>query len=171
MQPLHRKSANAALIIVAAIAAAVLVNAIFSQVHLRFDLTAERIFTLSEVSDRTAAKLEEPVQIRAFISPNLPPPHHRLEQRVEELLAEYEAASRGRISYEIISPDDNDEVRELARGYGIENGIAASAGDPDSAHEVTLELVGNKYFSVQHPLIEASRTYNREGQYQENPSE
>lgn len=120
MQPLHRKSANAALIIVAAIAAAVLVNAIFSQVHLRFDLTAERIFTLSEVSDRTAAKLEEPVQIRAFISPNLPPPHHRLEQRVEELLAEYEAASRGRISYEIISPDDNDEVRELARGYGIE---------------------------------------------------
>lgn len=62
-------------------------------------------------------------------------------------------------------------TNSLARGYGIENGIAASAGDPDSAHEVTLELVGNKYFSVQHPLLEASRTYNREGQYQENPSE
>ncbi len=112
--------ANAVVIGVVAVVVAILVNAIASQLYWRVDLTQNRIYTLSEVSEQAAEELAEPVEVRAFISPNLPPPFHHLDRQVEELLMEYEAASGGALTYEIISPEDEEEIEEMAAGYGIE---------------------------------------------------
>ena len=112
--------ANAVVIGCAAVAVAVLINLAFSQVYWRFDLTDNQIYTLSAVSEQAVEELEEPIEVRAFISPNLPPPYHMLHRQVEELLMEYRAASGGMINYRILTPEDDEDVEELARGYGIE---------------------------------------------------
>lgn len=110
---------NAVALAVAVVGSAVLVNALASDVPWRVDLTADRLYTLGDISRQVAADLEDPVEVRVFISPDLPAPYHRLEQRVDELLAEYEAASRGRLNVEFVHPDGEAD-RQLARGYGIE---------------------------------------------------
>lgn len=111
---------NAVVLGAAAVVIVVLANALVSNLHWRVDLTDNRLYTLSPVTERSLQQLEEPVEVRAFISPDLPAPYHRLQQQIEETLIEYRAASNGRLNFEIISPDDPDEVRDLAMGYGIQ---------------------------------------------------
>lgn len=112
--------ANAVVIIVVTIAIAIVANAISSQVFARFDLTENKIYTLSEASKDSVRGLDGPVEVRAFISPNLPPPFHNLSQQLGDLLSEYAAASDGRLTFQIINPDDDEETEEMARGFGIE---------------------------------------------------
>ncbi len=115
-----RGGANAVVIGAAAVVVAILLNAVFSQVFWRVDMTTNQIYTLSQASHDAVNELEEPIEVRAFISPNMPPPYHVLDRQVEELLMEYRAASDGMVDFKILSPDDDEDVEELARGYGIE---------------------------------------------------
>ncbi len=115
----HRASLRLFGLSLLTIAVLIALNWAASHSYLRLDLTANQIYTLSPVSQDAASDLDEPVQIQAFISPNLPPPYHRLHQQIDELLQEYEAHSQGQISYEIISTDDEDRLTELAEAQGI----------------------------------------------------
>ncbi len=133
--------ANAVVIAVAVVIIAVLINALMSQVFWRFDLTSNQIYTLSEVSEEAAESLAEPVEVRAFISPNMPPPYHQLHRQVEELLMEYEAASGGMINFEIISPEDGEDVEELARGYGIEQVTIGQETDRERSYRAVYKGV------------------------------
>lgn len=119
----HRRlvsGANAVTVVVVTIAIAIVANAISSQVFTRFDLTDNKIYTLSPASREAVRGLDEPVEVRAFISPNLPAPFHNLSQQIGDLLAEYAAASDGKLSYRIIHPEDDEATEEAARGFGIE---------------------------------------------------
>lgn len=126
--------ANAVVIAVAVVIIAILTNAVFSQIHWRFDLTDNQIYTLSPVSERAVSELDEPIEVRVFISPNMPPPYHRLDRQIEELLMEYRALSAGMLDFQIISPQDDEEVEELARGYGIEKVTIGQRTDTESTY-------------------------------------
>lgn len=111
---------NATATVVFIIIAAVLLNVFVSQNPVTIDLTDDKIYTLSEASVEAVAGLEEPVEVKVFISPDMPPPFHTLSQQVKDLLADYEARSNGKLTYEIISPDaDDKEAEEAAAGFGI----------------------------------------------------
>lgn len=115
-----KSGATAIVLGVAAVLVAIMANVAFSQVFWRYDMTSDKIYTLSPASISAVSELEEPVEVLAFISPNMPPPFHNLSQQVDELLTEYQAASGGMLSYRIITPADDEEIEELARGYGVE---------------------------------------------------
>ncbi len=129
---------NAIAVIVLSIGIAVVLNVIASQYPMPLDLTENKIYTLSEASEKSVSGLEEPIVVKAFISPDLPPPFHDLSQNVSDLLADYAAASGGKLTYQIISPSsDDEEAEEAARGYGIEKvGIGSESED-----EVSLRAV------------------------------
>jgi len=129
--------ANAAVMIAGALGLAILLNAISSQYFVRVDLTDNQIYTLSEVSKAAARDLKEPVHVKAFISPDLPPPMHQLPQAVADTLDEYMRASAGQLSYEIISPNDDAEVAEHARSVGCDK-VAIGRKSDD---EVTVRAV------------------------------
>ncbi len=112
--------ANQLIVAAVIIGCAVALNAVFSQLHWRLDLTSDGIYTLSPVSETTVQNLEQPVDIRVFLSADMPPPYHRLGDQIEELLLEYRAADDANIDFQIVTPDDTDDIEELARGYGIE---------------------------------------------------
>jgi gliding-associated putative ABC transporter substrate-binding component GldG len=118
----------------------VVLNLIFSQVtSARWDLTAEGQYTLSPATVRLLEGLEDRIQIKVFLSHNLPSPDNTLEQRIRDLLEEFEASSHGRLSFEIIEPESKTD-EEIAKGFGLRK-VAVSQKD-DSQRSLRLVFKG-----------------------------
>lgn len=94
----------------------VLVNAIVIEFSASFDLTRDKIYSLSDASKLTLKNLKEPMSVKFFITPNLPPPFSTYEQYIKDLLSGYKSASRGNFNYEII---DASKSSVEATEYGI----------------------------------------------------
>lgn len=84
----------------------------------RCDLTENGIFSLSEGSKRLAKELEDQLEVVAYFSSNLPPPHNATERYARDLLAEYRAASGGKIRVRFVDPS-TDEERRNAENDGV----------------------------------------------------
>ena len=104
------------------------VNIIFSQVTTaRWDLTSDGQFTLSPATSRLLGDLEDKVRIKVFLSKDLPAPDNTLYQNTRDLLAEFEAAAHGRLTFEIIEPESKTD-EEIAKGFGLRR-VAISQKD------------------------------------------
>ena len=102
----------------------VAVNVMASFIPLRFDLTEERLYTISDGSRKILESLQEPVRINFYYSRNnaeLPPNFKTYAQRVQELLEEYAAISNGQLILEISDPKQDTEEEEWAQKYGIKS--------------------------------------------------
>lgn len=110
----------AATSVLVALGVAIAANLVASQITARLDLTAGKIYTLNDASKKAVQALDAPVQVKVFISPDMPPPLHTVNQSVADLLDEYAAASGKKLTYEIIAPKDDAEIEETAKGYGCE---------------------------------------------------
>jgi ABC-2 type transport system permease protein len=87
---------------------------------LRLDLTAQREYSLSSTTKDLFANLQEPLLIRAYISEKTHPLLAPLAPRIRDMLREYEIASDGRITAEVVDPiDDPDIEAEANQTYGI----------------------------------------------------
>jgi len=115
----RKSAANAVLFLLALLAALVLLNLIATKRFIRFDLTEDGQFTLSDASKKLVAELDRPVVVKAYFSPDLQPPNHTLQRRVRDLLEEYRAHSNGMLTFEVKNPDDTDEDKDEASGFGI----------------------------------------------------
>jgi len=82
------------------------------------DLTESGLWSLSDGSKRVAASLDDRMEITAYYTDNLPAPYSSVEDSVRDLLAEYAAASGGKIHVRIVHPD-TDEERQAAEDAGI----------------------------------------------------
>lgn len=105
----------------------VLVNIVGLTLFFRADLTASKIFSLSDASKNAVATLSEPLSIKVFFSNNLPAPHNNTERYLRDLLAEYAARAGRLFNYQFynVSSAEGDlsakaaKNRELAQNYGI----------------------------------------------------
>ncbi len=100
----------------------------------RFDFTENRLYSLSQASERLVADLEDDMEITAYFTSDLPPPFNATELYVRNILAEYEAASGGHLHVRFVDPDDEEE-QEAARRDGVQ--------------EVPHQLIENDSVSVQ----------------------
>lgn len=85
----------------------------------RIDTTKNRLWSLSDGSQRLVGRLEDQMDITAYFTEDLPPPFNSTSQYVRDLLGEYEAASNGNVRVRFVNPDD-DEKREEAEADGIQ---------------------------------------------------
>jgi len=100
----------------------VAVNLVTHFFPLRYDLTEERLYTISEGSKKILAGLTDPVRINFYYSRNnseLPPNFKIYAQRVQELLEEYVALSKGMVVLKILDPKPDTDEEEWAQKYGI----------------------------------------------------
>lgn len=97
----------------------VLVNALGFFLHVRHDTTERHAFSLSSGSLRLASQLKDRMEIRAYFSEDLPPPHNATERYVRDLLAEYRDASKAKIRVTIIHPT-KDEQKQAAERDGVQ---------------------------------------------------
>src|SRR6516225_3752057 len=88
----------------------------------RLDLTAEHLYTLSQGTRNTLAKIDEPITLRFYYSTRLGdavPSYGVYAQRVRELLDQYVAAARGKIRLEVYNPQAFSDVEDRAVAFGL----------------------------------------------------
>jgi ABC-type uncharacterized transport system involved in gliding motility auxiliary subunit len=97
----------------------------------RLDLTDHKLFTLSQGTLNTVRGLEEPVNIKLYLSQKLAtrlPSVSGYADRVRELLGEYALASEGKVNLTIIDPEPFSEEEDRAVSLGLQ-GIPISNGE------------------------------------------
>ncbi|WP_455367059.1 Gldg family protein [Kaarinaea lacus] len=88
----------------------------------RVDLTENHLFTLSDGTKNILERLEEPVNVRLFLSQKLAtrlPGVTSYATRVKELLQEYSRTAGSNINLTIIDPEPFSEQEDQAVGYGL----------------------------------------------------
>jgi ABC-type uncharacterized transport system involved in gliding motility auxiliary subunit len=106
----------------------VLVNLAGLTLFFRADLTKNKVYSLSPVSEEMAATLTEPLTIKVFFTKDLPAPHNTTELYLRDLLNEYALQNKPKFKvrfYNVSAETEglNDEAREnqqMAREYGIQ---------------------------------------------------
>ena len=115
----RKSGASAAVFLASLIGALILLNLISVKRFVRADLTEDGLYTLSDASKRIVKELSHPMVVKAYFSPDLQAPFHTFEQRVRDMLEEYRAYSGGNLTYEVKNPDDTEEDKDEAAGFGI----------------------------------------------------
>ncbi len=110
-----------------------LLNALARNMILRKDFTEEKLYTLSAGTRQMLASLDRPVTLKLFYSRSMervPMPMKYYAQRVQDLLREFVAASKGRLILEVYDPRPDTTEEEWARKYGLApQGFGQMGGD------------------------------------------
>ncbi len=86
----------------------------------RVDLTEDRLYSISEATRRVLESLDQDAVIYGYFSRRTHPKLAPLVPRLEDLLDEYRALSRGRVKVEIVDPGENETVAQEARDrFGV----------------------------------------------------
>lgn len=94
----------------------ILINAIANQFTPMIDLTKDKVYSLSKESKNLVKNLKEPMSVKFFVTPNLPPPFSTYEKYIKDLFEGYKAAGGKNISFEVI---DASKHGDLASQYRI----------------------------------------------------
>lgn len=109
---------------------------------LRLDLTAQKEFTISQTTRDLTSTLPEQLLIRAYLSEKTHPLLSPLIPQISDMLKEYEIASRGMITAEVVDPITDAEIEtEANQAYGIQPTPFQIAGRNESS-------IVNAYFDV-----------------------
>ncbi len=159
----NRKLLTGTLLVVAA-ALFLIVNissgALFKS--LRFDLTANKLYTLSSGSKEILKEIDEPIILRLYYSKslsNINPYLLSFASRVEELLMQYQRASKGKVVVQIIDPEPFSPEEDTAVNLGLQGAPVDNTGT-----EFYLGLVGSNTLSARQviPFIQPNREANLE---------
>jgi gliding motility-associatede transport system auxiliary component len=90
------------------------------QYFLRIDLTEDKQFTMSKATKSILHDLEDPVDVKAYFSKNLPADLERVKTDFENLLVEYNNISKGKINFQFIDPGETPESEQEAAQNGIQ---------------------------------------------------
>ena len=112
----------------------VAVNVLFnvSTPEMRLDVTEDGLFTLSDGTLATLARIDEPVELHFFLSEHLGrevPLYASYGLRVRELLAEIAAASGGKVILHEHDPEPFSRGEELAVSFGVQGVPVDSGGE------------------------------------------
>ena len=96
-----------------------LVNLLGGYIRGRLDLTRGRLYTLSPGTRTLVQGLPDLVQLKLFVSADLPPEVQLLLRDVRDLLADLRRASDGRLRVTEHDPDDDPAIAREAESLGI----------------------------------------------------
>jgi len=106
----------------------VLANVAGITLFFRADLTANKIYSISDASQRVVATLSEPLSIKVFFTKDLPPPYNNIERYLHDLFEEYAIYGNKFFNYRFYNvsaeegelTDDARENQKIANNYGIQ---------------------------------------------------
>ena len=119
------------------------IGVIADALHLRMDMTEEKIYTLSEGTRRILSRIKEPIEIHFYFSrsnPQVPASIKNFAKRVEDLLAEYRRASNGKIIIKKFDPRPDTDAEDAAKLDGIEGRVLSTPGVINLTERIYLGL-------------------------------
>ncbi|MGI9191824.1 MAG: gliding motility-associated ABC transporter substrate-binding protein GldG [Chitinophagaceae bacterium] len=102
-----------------------LVNIIGSQFHHRFDLTAEKRFSISEPTKELLRSLKDDITIEVYLTGKLPAGFQQLSEGTREVLNEFKEYGGSKIRFSYVSPLEgkNEQEKEAVFKSLTERGI------------------------------------------------
>jgi len=101
------------------LAIVLLANLVSSNSFFRWDVTQSGAYRLSPVTEETLQRLEDPLRIQVFYTEQVPAPYNGVRQYLFDLLSEFSARDRRRITLEVIDPG-TPEGRRQAEEFGLQ---------------------------------------------------
>ena len=98
----------------------------------RLDLTEQKLYTISEGTERILGQLDEPINLYFFYSDNVSQdlvPLRNYAKRVEEMLHAYERAAGGKLHLKVIDPEPFSEDEDRAAEFGLQGVPLQQGGD------------------------------------------
>lgn len=95
------------------------INYLADKIFLRFDLTENNRYTLSDASRDIAAGISDPVTVTAYFSDDLPPQLAIAQDEFRNFLDEFRAVSGGNLEYRFVNPNESDQAEAEAQEAGI----------------------------------------------------
>lgn len=100
--------------------------------NVRLDLTEQKLYTISEGTERILGELDEPINLYFFYSDKAArdlPVLRNYAVRVEEMLKAYEREANGKIKLHIVDPEPFSEDEDKAAGFGLQAVPANQSGE------------------------------------------
>ena len=126
--------------VVIALVCLLAVNYIAKQWHTRIDLTQDKRYTLSEVSKKTLAKIQNPIVIDVLLKGNIPTEFKKLQTETIQLLDEY-AAANNNIIVNFVNPLEGEEYPESVIQELINNGYQPLQITQNEAGKSSIEYI------------------------------
>ena len=98
---------------------AIVVNLFGTYIGGRLDLTANKLYTLSDATKKIAGDVDDLVTINVYVSKKLPTQIQLTYRDAKDILADYQSASNGNIQVNYKHPDADDDVLSEAQSAGI----------------------------------------------------
>jgi ABC-2 type transport system permease protein len=160
----HKKGKQFLLNLLISLLLLVGINYIASFVFTRFDLSAEKRFTLSPATIKLVKELDDVVYVKVYLDGEFPAGFRRLQQATKEMLDELKAYAGTKIEYEFINPSANTDaaarnavykqliekglqptnLQEKAKGQSSQQIIFPGALLSYKSEEISLQLLKNK---------------------------
>ena len=137
------KKFNDILTLVLGIVVLVLLNVAGSFFFERIDLTSDKRYSLSEVSEEQAKKLEDIVFVRVYLEGDLPADYKRLRDATKELLDEFRAYAGDNLQYEFIDPSEGVNEKERQKIYQklMKEGLEPTTLRKQSVEEASEKVI------------------------------
>lgn len=129
---------------------------------LRFDLTSNKLYTLSEGSKEILRDLDEPIVLRLYYSKrlaNINPYLLSFAARVEDLLMQYQRASKGKVIVQVIDPEPFSSDEDTAVNSGLQGAPVDNTGTEFYLGLVGINTVNHKQVI---PFLQPNREQNLE---------
>jgi ABC-type uncharacterized transport system involved in gliding motility auxiliary subunit len=113
---------TSALGLVALLLVLIAFNYLASATAVRADLTAGKLYTLSDGTRHILAKLKSPVKLKLYVSKGdaMPLPMRSFAKRVEDMVDEYADVAKGKLIVERYNPTPDSDEEDAAQLDGIE---------------------------------------------------
>jgi ABC-2 type transport system permease protein len=112
--PVKQKKQREVFYFAGLLAVVILVNLLASSVVLRWDLTSEKRFTLSDITKTFLSDMDEPVFAHVYLSGDLNVGFDRLSRSTREKLDEFRVFGDRNIDYQFIDPAETAEASKRA---------------------------------------------------------
>ena len=97
----------------------IVLNFLANKFFFRLDFTEGGQYTLSDATKTILNSLDEPVTVTAYFSEDLPPDVAKVKSDFKDLLTEYNSVSGGKIAYQFINPNEDQQTETEAQQNGI----------------------------------------------------
>ncbi len=122
------------------IALVVVLNVLSHWLYVRFDLTQDQRYTLSEASKYTISQVESPIYVDIFLKGELPPEFRRLQTETEQLLAEF-SSYNSNIIYTFMNPLEGEEDQAAIQKQLTEFGLRGAQVEIKENGKISTEIV------------------------------
>jgi ABC-2 type transport system permease protein len=130
-----------------AVAGIILVTSASSFLRVRFDLTEDKRYTLSEPTLKVLSDIKNDIYIQVYLDGEIPIPLKRMKRSVSEMLDEFRIASGRKIDYEFINPSEGKDSKQRETQYQalINKGLSPvniQAGDAEGGSSQKIIFPG-----------------------------